>query len=223
MTLKNEQEALLGIIDRMLTNLLASITIKNSDSAKLRAQIGALRVDAIVDVSEGVFLDQLGVCFDAAYVLPVALSGLTKLHDDLLKETATGEYTDNIVGCSLVICMATESKLISGLVFKSLDDANATMQTMTQAFSSVGERVVEFDDPSIYLALIKLQASVTAHLASTARPLPRIVTFDLPTGLPALALSNRIYYDPSRWEEIVDENKIVHPAFCPREIRGLAS
>jgi len=71
--------------------------------------------------------------------------------------------------------------------------------------------------------LITLGGSLISNLSTVARPLPRMITFDLATTYPALALSQRVYYVANRSDEIVDENKIVHPAFCPKEIRGLSS
>jgi len=45
----------------------------------------------------------------------------------------------------------------------------------------------------------------------------------LTASLPALTLSQQIYYIADRSDEIIDENKIIHPAFCLREIRGLSA
>jgi prophage DNA circulation protein len=39
---------------------------------------------------------------------------------------------------------------------------------------------------------------------------------------PALALSNRIYADGSRSEELIAENQTVHPAFMQRDIIALS-
>ena len=41
--------------------------------------------------------------------------------------------------------------------------------------------------------------------------------------MPALTLANRIYADAGRADELVAENKIIHPAFCPREGRALSA
>jgi prophage DNA circulation protein len=40
---------------------------------------------------------------------------------------------------------------------------------------------------------------------------------------PAHALSNRIYGDGSRGEELIAENKTVHPAFMQRDVIALSS
>jgi len=222
MTLKTEADAIAGIIDRTLANLAASIGAKTDAAAALRWQISKLRVDGVRAVDDGDYIPRLSDCFNAAFALPVSFAGLTLLHNTLLGETIVGEVSDDVVNRSLLLCIAVEAKLITGFTFTSSDDAQSMMKGMASVFEAIGEKVVEMDDPSIYQALISLSASLTNHLASTARPLPRIITFDLQSSLPALALSERIYYDPSRWEEIVDENKIVHPAFSPRTIRGLA-
>jgi len=51
-------------------------------------------------------------------------------------------------------------------------------------------------------------------------PLPRVVYYNL-RPLPALATSYRIYSDASRFDEIVADNKVVHPAFVRGTVRAL--
>jgi hypothetical protein len=77
------------------------------------------------------------------------------------------------------------------------------------------------DNPS-YAALITLAGSITRYLADTARPLPRMLTYEL-IPMPGLALSQFIYSDGSRSEELAKENRVVHPAFCPAKIRALSA
>jgi len=68
-----------------------------------------------------------------------------------------------------------------------------------------------------------LMAGITRYLTDVGRPLPRMVAFQMTAIMPALAISNLIYQDGSRDEEIAAENKIVHPAFCPISIRALSA
>jgi prophage DNA circulation protein len=68
--------------------------------------------------------------------------------------------------------------------------------------------------------VLKLHAAITMHLTETARPLPRMIAFQFNMTMPSVVLAQRLYADASRADELRAENKIVHPAFCPRQ--GLA-
>jgi prophage DNA circulation protein len=49
-----------------------------------------------------------------------------------------------------------------------------------------------------------------------------MVDFSMSMSYPAVALSQRIYYDASRWEELIAENRTIHPLFMRRSVRGLS-
>ena len=71
--------------------------------------------------------------------------------------------------------------------------------------------------------MVQLSALLIQHLSATERQLPRIVKYHMPINYPALALSNRIYGDGSRSDELVAENETVHPAFMQRDIIALSA
>ena len=58
---------------------------------------------------------------------------------------------------------------------------------------------------------------------SSWESLPRMVSYTVGAVMPALTLANRIYADAGRADELAAENKIIHPAFCPREGRALSA
>jgi len=78
-------------------------------------------------------------------------------------------------------------------------------------------------DTTAHQKITILAGNLISYLSDVSRPLPRMVTFTLMASLPALTVSQRVYYTADRSDEIIDENKIVHPAFCMREIRGLSA
>jgi prophage DNA circulation protein len=50
-----------------------------------------------------------------------------------------------------------------------------------------------------------------------------MVTYTFGLRMPSLWIAQRLYADPTRAQEIIDENKIVHPAFCLTTIRALSA
>ena len=72
-------------------------------------------------------------------------------------------------------------------------------------------------------ALIGLHAAVASDLATRALPLSRLVSFTFARRFPALWMAQRIYQDGSRANEIIAENKVVHPAFVQATIEALSA
>jgi prophage DNA circulation protein len=71
--------------------------------------------------------------------------------------------------------------------------------------------------------MLALHAAVTRDLTQRGRPLPRMVSYNTAASLPALALANRIYGDASRTDELIAENRAVHPLFMPAAGRALTA
>jgi prophage DNA circulation protein len=78
-------------------------------------------------------------------------------------------------------------------------------------------------DQSDYKAIVSLRAAIVNHLVATARPLPSLLSYWFGTPLPSLVISQRLYGDASRYDEIREENKVIHPAFCPQSGVALSS
>ena len=74
-----------------------------------------------------------------------------------------------------------------------------------------------------FQALIALHGAVTNHLVTTARPLPRMLNFQFFEPLPSLVMAYKLYDDASRCDELREENKVVHPAFCPPTGQALSA
>ena len=124
---------------------------------------------------------------------------------------------------AIVFCLSAESRLISTTTYASRDDIDVVLKSVKTTFDTAKLKAADAPDSSAYQSLISLAGSLTSHLATVSRPLPRMIVFTMPTTYPALALSQRVYYTADRFDELIDENKIVHPAFCPKLIRGLSA
>lgn len=211
-----------GIINRLFDNMFGMATAHVS-GADLRYTFGNVRTNYKTMLKNKTFGAQLLACFTAARKANAALADFVVVRKGLFAEAPIGDTSSAIVQMAIVFCLSAESQIISKMLFVSRNDVDAMISVMKIAFDTARELAADAPDSSTYQALIGLSGALTSHLASVARPLPRMITFDLPISLPVLTLSNRIYYVTDRWEEIVLENKIVHPAFCPREIIGLST
>ena len=224
MSLSSDKIEIEGLVTRTLDNLALTITSKSArEGANMRQQIGEVRANYARYIKNGTFMQEMLDCFTAAKDANVPLMGLAYVREQLFLEEPDGDIAKAIVQASIGFCLSAESYLITQLEFNSRIDIEALMKRMTAAFNTARDLAADAEDASFYQNLTWLSGALISYLATTSRPLPQMVRFDLPTSLPALTLSNRIYYTAERWEELVDENKTIHPAFCQRQVVGLAS
>jgi hypothetical protein len=190
---------------------------------ELRRQIGDLRAFYFIYLSDGTFMTELLECFTLARNGNVALPNFVRVREQLFSEHPIGGVSKLIVQAAIGFCLGAESRIITGIEFGSRDDVEQTIKVMRIAFDTARELAADMNDSAAYQTLTFLAGALTNHLANTALKKPKTVTFNVNVSYPALALSQRVYYDADRWEELVSENRIVNPAFCPKEVRGLSS
>lgn len=222
MSLNSEQDEIEGIVNRMMNALSASTSQTGIEGFLLRKKIGDMRANYFEYLKFGTFSVNLLACFTAAKNSHAKLPGLFFVHQTLFAETPAGEISTIIVQVAITFCLATECRIIGLIEFVSRDDVESMMNTMKAVFDAARFLAADMLDSSAYQKLTTLAGALTNHLATVSRPLPRMINFVLPEALPALALSQLVYYDATRSDEICLENKIVHPAFVTREIRGLS-
>ncbi len=224
MSLNSENDDLNAIINRLLDNLSFSITSQSGrDGAILRTRIGDIRSNYYSMLVEGTFPQKLLDCFNSATDSGATLDSLSVVHNDLFLESPDGEWSKSVVQMAIVFCLSTESTIASEIDFKSRQDVELLINKFKLVFDKARLLAADAIDSSAYQQLTALAGALTDHLANVARPLARMITFNLAKPMPALSISQYIYYTATRWEEVVDENKVVHPLFCPRTIRGLSA
>lgn len=224
MALSSDKAETEAVVMRLLDNLGVTITSKSArEGSEVRKQIGEVRAHYSEQLKNGTFPQELNDIFIAIRAANVTLASLAFVRTQLFAEAPTYDIPIAIVQMAVGFCLSAESQLIAAIEFKSRADVENVMVRMSAAFATAREMAADNDNSAYYQQLTFLAGAVVSHLATVARPLPRMITFKLPVTMPALTLSNRIYYTAERWEEIVNENKTIHPAFCQREIIGMSS
>lgn len=97
----------------------------------------------------------------------------------------------------------------SGDVSELRDDLVAQLDAQAIATDAAGGAI----DDSVYEALIDLRAALVHDLTTRGALLPRLVTYTPAVTLPAVVLSQQIYGDASRADEIAARNNVRHPGF----------
>ena len=220
---KDQTEEAAGVLNRMLDDVMASVPSPwNPDAYQLRRQVGDIRANALQLIRDQELGDPLWQAFETARTVGATLEGMdcVREHQLALDPAPHSPMAKAVAQAGILFALITESKIVADMTFKSREDVQAMIVRMNEAFEQVKNS--ETIDSTTYRRVIALGGALMYHLGQTELQLPRHVKYVLPAPQPALYVANRIYADASRYEEIVEENKIVHPAFCPRELNVLS-
>jgi hypothetical protein len=211
------------IIVRMLTNLLSTVPAKGRPGSDARRAIGDTRANAFKLCIENTLGPPLDECFNLARQAGTSLQMLDGVRQQIELEAPVTLGGALVQNAGIRLCLATEAYIIAGMTFVSRQDVDLLKQQLLQPFRDAEEIAADDMDQMTFQALISLHSAVTNHLVSTARPLPRMVNFQFFEPLPSLVMAYKLYDDASRCDELREENKVVHPAFCPPTGQALSA
>ena len=166
---------------------------------------------------------ELFACFEAARTAGATLGTMDRVRETMFVETPTFPLTVAIVNAAIIMSFAEQCQIISVTEFVSRTELDVIIDKMVPIIDNIK---INWSDSFVirdYQNFIAVSALLIQHLSATERQLPRIVQLSFPVNYPSLALANRIYGDGSRSDELIAENKTVHPAFMARDIRALSA
>jgi hypothetical protein len=212
-----------GIVQRLLANLLGCIVDKQQAGIQATMMIGWVAANALMLL----YYDQLGTPLDACFD-QVRQAGCDLPHMDEIRvlldvETPVTLGATMIRDRSINFALCQEGKIISNMSFISRQDVDDLIYQIQDPFNKAEEVAADTMDQMDYQGIIELRAAIVNYLVSTARPLPSMLSYQFAKPLPSLVISHRLYGDASRYDEIRQENKVVHPAFCPTVGQALSA
>ena len=220
---KDETKEATPIVQRALLNLLSVTLTRSPAGSDFKTAVGLLYANA----AQLIYLDQLGPSLSDCFELARACS-ITQPQLDWVRQQTDLE-TPVTVGATMIkesimrLCLVTEGLVIAGMTFVSRSDVEALQTVVNGIFDDATEIAADEMDQMTYRDLVELHAGIIAFLVETARPLPSMLNFVFATPMPTLTMANRLYYDASRADEMLAENKVVHPLFMRPEGRALSS
>jgi hypothetical protein len=221
-TIKDQVVEIKKMLVRMVDAVLLGAVTTGTEAAALRQYCGNL----LVRFDDYLYMGQVSVpllaVFRSATDTGMGLNGMDLVLDSLFAETPTVGWPRLVQQTAIIFGLTQEARIIQKMEFVSRDDVDLTMTRLRELFERARDIAADEIESSAYESLMALHAALFRYLADTARPLPRMVNYEL-APQPALSAANFIYGDGSRWEEIVDENHIIHPAFCPHDLRALSA
>jgi hypothetical protein len=223
MIAKPEYSEALGICQRLMKELVAFPIAPGVDGANLRTAVGMLLGNLSILIENQMVGAQLLSCFDLARIAGATVNVFDNVREAAAAELPQYSFGIRIVNAALIFSLSEQSQLITVMTFSSRNDVDALMDAMGIIIDDIKLRGSQSFTVNDYRNIVALSASLIYHLSATERLLPQVVTYHMPVNLPALSLSNRIYGDASRSDELVAENKTVHPAFMQRDIIALSA
>jgi prophage DNA circulation protein len=206
----DEANEVLGIVRRIGPVVLsAAVSLSGTVGTSLRRAVGMMVADQNM-INMPTFAYAFSVCVDLARFCQATLVTMDRVRKAALTEAPFSLPAVLTVQAIVRITLAANARIIATTTYKSRDQVEAVAVAINEAFSAT------------YMALIRLHGNVVQHLATRARELPRLISYDYATVMPALRMAQRAYGDPTRFAELIAENGIVHPAFMPASGKMLA-
>lgn len=213
-----------GLLQRILVLLLDAVPDRGVTAASaLRRMTGQLAVDAETKIKGAALGTPLAACFDQARAAGATYQRFDAIRAKFQAEVPTGIPATAILQASIRLLLSQQARILAATTFTSREDIDATLAKVNVGFSDAIDFAADLGEGQMFQALVALHAAVVRDLTDRGRPLPRMVSLSFTRSLPTLSLANRLYGDAKRSDELVDENKIVHPLFAPMSLRALAS
>lgn len=218
--IKPDADEAVPIVRATLLRLLAVAPTRGRSGSDLRTACGDLMANAETLLRSDALGPPLVRCFDLAQVAGVTLPQLATVRAIPQAQSPATPGAILVNNSLIELSLATESAIIASTTFKSRQDVEQLKLQMNEVFKEIEEIVADMLDAITYRRIISLHAALTFHLIETARPLPRMLAYQFNSVFSTLKIAHWLYADPGRADQVLAENKIVHPAFCPR--RGVA-
>lgn len=223
MIFRREVREALAVIDRMLVALQSGIPTRGTVGSELRRVIGNFEAHQVEHVESFTIGTELFACFEQARTAGATLNTLDGVRNAMLAEQPVYDFGKSAKLAGMIFSFVEQCQLIATMVFISRTDVEEMIVRNDKVIEVLKLEVSELLDGMDYQSFTKLAAALVQHLAVTERKLPQVVNYTMPTSQTALSLANLLYGDGNRFAELIDENRVINPAFFPRHIHALSS
>jgi prophage DNA circulation protein len=213
-----------GILTRMMNGLLGVVggPMTGRSDFDLRRAVGDINAEAEELIAVATLPKPLLNAFALAQQAGGTFDAFDRLRRQLLAEVPISNAAIAVTQLGTRFCLSTQARIVAATAYVSRQDADVALGRINDAFAPAEEDAADQHDAGTYQALIALHGATVRDLVDRSMLLPRIVNYTLPQSVPALTLANAIYPDDiarndDRSDEIIMENKVVHPAFMPRQ------
>lgn len=218
-----EINASIDMLERMMAALMSGPTsMVGSEGLALRRVVGDMLANASDLIQTGTIGTAVLGCFEQARLAGATVETMNRVRKVSMAETPIDAFGEAVQVSGVTFSFAQQCTMIAAMTFNSRSDVQALIKQMAAIVDDIKLFVCDILDGMHYQYVVHLSAALMQHLAYTERQLPRIVSYRMNISLPSLTLANRFYGDASRSDELIKENKTVHPAFMKQDVLALS-
>lgn len=219
--LKEAASVVAVVLDALLLTLQGQTGLIG---AQTRFLCGQLSVNGESELSAGgsQFWIDLAACFESAQQAGATFETMDIVRSTSEALTPTGLPGIAVRNFSVRMSLVEQARILAATTFVSRQDIDNYFDQINASFDVAELVAADNQDNVAYVLLIAIHAAVSNDLANRSRPLPKMVTYSFPARMPSLALAQRLYSDASRGDQLIAENKPVHPLFMPSSGNALS-
>ena len=208
---------------RVLNLLLSLAPTAGRPGSDLRTAVN----DFIVNAQSLLYSDQAGDPLNEIFILArqtgMNIQQMARVHDAAAAEAPRTIGATIVANALIQFALATESEIVANMTFTSREDVELLRSKANIQFSGMEEIAADDMAQAAYQSIISLHAALSFYLTQTARPLPRMLSYRFFNSYPSVVLAHRLYADAGRADELMQENKTIHPAFMQMSGRALSN
>jgi len=144
----------------------------------------------------------------------------------LMAATIDGLQTQTVYVASQLVLRAAAAALCQASANyqpASANDAAARIAQICPVLDALSLTASAMGDDDSYNTLAACRGTVATDLRTRGATLAQVTTFDRAAPLPALALAQSLYGDPTRADQLVAQAAPINPLFFPTSFQALAS
>jgi len=211
------------IVEATLTALLTWITTRGREGVDLRTAVNNVRVNTLELLRNDTIGPPLATCFQLAQTTGASLADIESVRLVAVAGAPTLPGSILIRDALIQFCLVTQARILAATNFVSRQDVQKARDMLNASFATMEEDLADRMDAMTYRAIVELHAAISFYLVETARPLPRMMNYRFNMPLSTLVMAQKLYADAGRADELREENRVVHPLFCPRYGRALSN
>ena len=213
------------VVEQLMNYVLMSIPPGiTAETNNVRRLASTLRDHAEAAIRDNTLGTQLAQVVNAAIAADATYGGIERARQYLMAQNASASLMTQIVFRSaLPMILGLEVTIIQRHRFTNQEQTQNMIAHVRQMFEDAKAIGVDEVDAGVYQAMNAMGGKIMNYLSRVELQLPRYILWSSKAPMPSLWLANRIYADATKSDEIEAENRIVNPAFVPRQIRVLSN
>ena len=208
-------------VDDLVAVASASRVAVANASTALKADAVALTADSLATIPADII-----ALIDALAAACADPSDAIRLMLEIIAFAAPGYATPMAVPVSTMIVRAAAAALATAVASyqpQSSDDAAEKISFIAPVLDGLATAAADAGDDESYDALSACRVAIVNELRAKGATLPQIRTFAFGQTLPALALAQAIYGDPTRADQLLTQVNPPNPLFMPTSFQALAA